>query len=87
MGKILISWLGNADINSLSIDSNSAQGPLDTILHVDYYDQVYLLNNQAKTTVSPLIQTLTQRYSSNFHPQTLSRHIGGARPPRTYHRR
>ena len=64
MGKVLVSWVGNADISGLSNTANGSKGPLDAILCADNYDHIYLLHNQPQSTVKPLIEALKQRCSN-----------------------
>jgi len=67
MGKILVSWVGNADINGASSTESEAKGPLDAILCANHYDEVYLLHNQPQNTIKPLVEALKQAFSANFH--------------------
>ncbi len=62
MGKILVSWVGNADISGLSNTANDSKGPLNAILCADDYDHTYLLHNQPQSTVKPFIEALKQRF-------------------------
>lgn len=66
MGKILVSWVGNADINGAKNNSGNAKGPLHAILSANHYDEVYLLHNQAPSVIRPVKEALLQICTSNI---------------------
>lgn len=64
MGKLLVSWVGSADINGVL---GEQKGPLVAILHAQQYEHVYLLHNKAKSVVEPLLQSLKLQFQSTVH--------------------
>lgn len=70
--KILVSWVGNADIEG--IHTPEAPGPLIRIVERQTYDQVHLLCNHRVALIEPLKHDLASRASGIvvFHPVSLT---------------
>ncbi|MCG8312016.1 MAG: sigma-54 dependent transcriptional regulator [Pseudomonadales bacterium] len=64
MADILVSWIGNKDIEG-SVQ-NPTTGPLVSILRFHRFDYVYLLHNQPKKTVKPLLESIKTEFDSNI---------------------
>jgi len=58
--KILLSWLGNADINGQG--SSDEPGPLIRILESDQYKYLYLLHNQPQKDVDQYLSTIRSKF-------------------------
>lgn len=67
MADILVSWIGNKDIEGA--DENPTTGPLVSILRFHRFDYVYLLHNQPKKAVKPLLEAIDSEFDSNIDSQ------------------
>lgn len=69
MQKVLVSWIGNADLKGLTAQSREASeptGPLSEILSADTYDQRCLLHIHSRAKAKSLVKTLEARFPAQI---------------------
>ena len=64
MPNILISWIGNADLNGLNHPDQP--GPLLELLQYQDFDEVYVLHDQPAARVAGFVGALKGRFSSTI---------------------
>lgn len=70
MPQILVSWIGNADINGAS--ESPPSGPLIRIVASEPYDVLYLLHNQPPVQLQPVLTQLNNTFPGELVLKSVS---------------
>lgn len=64
MASILVSWIGNADLDGVTEEVLS--GPLSSVLRFKHFEHAYLLHNQPADVVSGYCDRLNKEFATSF---------------------